>query len=327
MIGKGAYGIVCEVRCKRTGQLCAMKIQDKTKIMGSDEKALRGTLTELHVLRSSSHPYILPLIQSFQTKGHLMLVTKLCPGGDIKTLIRQCKRIDKARACLYAAEVLLALCHLHERGIMHRDLKPDNVLLDEEGHALLADFGISKEGVSGKPCAGTFCGSLSYCSPEMLRKRPYSTSVDIYGLGALLYFMLVGRSPFWAEEFGAVKAKILTEPLVVPQHVSKDAASLIEATMDRDPEKRLGSECSSEVQRHHFFGAVDWTALSRREVRVPELRLRQRLRLKMQRLKEGRAREAKMVVAAGKAKSSFDDIEAFAEDGAEVASWDFCPLE
>lgn len=325
LIGKGSYAVVCEVKCKRTDNVYAMKILEKNSRMSTEESALRWALTELSVLRSTSHPYIVPLLSAFQTRGHLMLVMKVCPGGDMKSLIMQLKRIDDAPACLYVAEVLLALCHLHDRGIMHRDVKPDNVLLDEDCHAMLADFGIAREGARGEQRTGSFCGSLAFCSPEVLQRQPYGASVDIYGLGALLYTMLVGRSPFWAEEFCAVKAKICSEPLEVPEHVSEDAASLIKATMERDPQKRLGAECTADVQRHTYFSSIDWAALLKREVPMPKASFRQRMRLKMRRLKVRRRRdEAKVAVAIDKARCSFDEIQSFGEDRVEVTNWEFC---
>jgi serine/threonine protein kinase len=127
------------------------------------------------------------------------LILEYCPGGDLGKVLEQEKRFDEARARIYLAEILLALEDLHKRDIIFRDLKPDNVVLDAQGHALLTDFGLSKEGVLDNQAANSFCGSVAYLAPEMLKRSGHGKSVDWYLLGVLLYEMLVGIPPYYSN--------------------------------------------------------------------------------------------------------------------------------
>ncbi len=114
-------------------------------------------------------------------------------------MIQREKRVTEDRARIYLAEILLALEDLHKRDIIFRDLKPDNVVLDEEGHALLTDFGLSKEGVLDNISAKSFCGSIAYLAPEMLRRSGHGKAVDWYLLGVLLYELVVGKPPYFTS--------------------------------------------------------------------------------------------------------------------------------
>jgi len=128
------------------------------------------------------------------------LILDFCPGGDLGRLIQKEGKLTEDRARIYMAEILLALENLHRRDIIYRDLKPDNVVIDTDGHAMLTDFGLSKEGVLDvSNGARSFCGSVAYLSPEMLRKTGHGKSVDWYLLGVLLYEMLVGKTPYFAD--------------------------------------------------------------------------------------------------------------------------------
>lgn len=122
-----------------------------------------------------------------------------CEGGDLSQVLKLEGKFTEARAKIYAAEVLLAIQSLHKRDIIFRDLKPDNVVIDSQGHAKLTDFGCSKEGVDGDTKAKSFCGSLAYLAPEMLKRSGHGKSVDWYLFGVLLYEMLVGDPPYFSD--------------------------------------------------------------------------------------------------------------------------------
>jgi serine/threonine protein kinase len=153
---------------------------------------------------------------AFQTRDKLFLILEYCPGGDLGKVLEQEKRFDEARARIYLAEILLALEDLHKRDIIFRDLKPDNVVLDTQGHALLTDFGLSKEGVLDNQAANSFCGSVAYLAPEMLKRSGHGKSVDWYLLGVLLYEMLVGMPPYFNRDREKLVSNIQKGPLLMP---------------------------------------------------------------------------------------------------------------
>ena len=157
-------------------------------------------MTERNVLGISNHPFIVKLHYAFQTPEKLFLILDYCPGGDLGEHLQREKRFSEEKARFYLAEVLLALEDLHKRDIIFRDLKPDNIVIDAEGHAKLTDFGLSKEGVlNPSEGARSFCGSVAYLAPEMLRRTGHGKAVDWYLLGVVFYEMLVGVPPYYAN--------------------------------------------------------------------------------------------------------------------------------
>lgn len=156
-------------------------------------------MTERNVLSFTNHPFIVKLNFAFQTLDRLFLLLDYCPGGDLSEHIARERRFEEAKAKFYLCQILLALEDLHKRDVIFRDLKPDNVVLDQDGNAMLTDFGLSKEGILGNLEAKSFCGSIAYLAPEMLKQTGHGKSVDWYLLGVLFYEMLAGMPPFYTE--------------------------------------------------------------------------------------------------------------------------------
>lgn len=177
---------------------------------------MKYAVAERNVLSITKHPFIVGLNYAFQTRDKLFLILDYCPGGDLGRVLVKEKRLNESRARIYLAEVLLALEDLHKRDIIFRDLKPDNVVLDNEGHALLTDFGLSKEGVLDNQGARSFCGSVAYLAPEMLKRTGHGKSVDWYLLGVLLYEMLVGIPPYYTNNREKLFQNIQRGPLLIP---------------------------------------------------------------------------------------------------------------
>lgn len=232
---------------------------------------LRYTMTERNILSFVRHPFIVSLYYAFQTPRQLVLILQFCSGGNLQRLISRESGLNEPVARLFTAEILLALEHLHERRIVFRDLKPGNIVHDDRGHAMLTDFGLSKEGVAGFRGARSFCGSVAYLAPEIVRRQEHGHAVDIYGLGVLLYEMLVGLPPYYTDDRETLFRNIESARLRVPAHVSPSASSLIQALMERNPAQRLGANCSSSVRRHVFFDGLDFDKVLRREIPVPAL--------------------------------------------------------
>ncbi len=181
------------------------------------------------------------------------------------------KRLSEKRARIYASEVLLALEELHRRNIVFRDLKPDNVVLDGDGHAMLTDFGLSKEGVTGQSATKSFCGSAAYMAPEVLRRSGHGKAVDWYLLGAFIFEMLTGSPPYFVSDRERLFENIQTGKLVVPSYLSAEAKDLLVKLLTRDPKKRLGAgkEDAEEVKRHVWFKDMDWGLAMNRGLKPP----------------------------------------------------------
>ena len=195
MLGKGSFGEVYLVRKNHTEKHYAMKVISKRMIVS--QNLSKYIYTEKNVQSSIKHPFIVRLYCAFQNKTKLFMVMDYCGGGDLGRIIERQKRLPLNIAKIYISEVLLGIEELHRREIIYRDLKPDNVVLDEEGHALLTDFGLSKDGMKDDEYTKSFCGSVAYLAPEMLQKSGHGRTVDWYLLGVLLYEMLIGVPPYY----------------------------------------------------------------------------------------------------------------------------------
>jgi len=192
-------------------------------------------------------------------------------SGDLGKIVIKEGRLTEPRAKMYAAEILIALEDLHKRDIIFRDLKPDNVVIDEEGHALLTDFGLSKEGIAGAEMAQSFCGSVAYLAPEMFKKSGHGKSVDWYLLGVIIYEMLVGMPPYFSKDRDQLFKNIKGGPLKLPLFLSQSARNLIIALLNRDPHKRLGAgkEDANAIKKHPWFSDINWTDARNRKLKVP----------------------------------------------------------
>ena len=178
--------------------------------------------------------------------------------------------MSEERARFYIAEIILAMKDLHSRNIIYRDLKPDNVVICNDGHISLIDFGMAKTEISEvQRGAKTFCGSVMYLAPEMLKKVGHGQALDWYLLGVLLYEMLVGQTPYFSTNKDQLFNNILYGKLKLPKSISGEVRSLLIALLSRNPSKRLGStpgeQGAMEIMRHPFFEGIDWHALYNRE--------------------------------------------------------------
>jgi serine/threonine protein kinase len=154
------------------------------------------------------------------------MVIDYCPRGDLSDHIRFEKRFSEARSRVYLAEVLLAIEYLHSENVIFRDLKPENVLVDIDGHLKVADFGLAKK-LGDKDSSKSFCGSLAYLAPEMMAKKGHSKVLDWYLLGVFLYEMLTGRPPFYSRNKEEMLRNITKAPLTFPSYLSPEAVHLL----------------------------------------------------------------------------------------------------
>ncbi|XP_071227520.1 serine/threonine-protein kinase Sgk2-like isoform X2 [Salvelinus alpinus] len=174
------------------------------------------------------------------------------------------------RARFYAAEVASAIGYLHSLNIVYRDLKPENILLDSQGHVVLTDFGLCKEGVEPETTTSTFCGTPEYLAPEILRKEPYDRTVDWWCLGAVLYEMIYSLPPFYSRDMSELYDGILHKPLPLPPGKSDAVCSLLQSLLQKDQHCRLGAiDDFLEIKNHVFFSPINWDDLYHKRITPP----------------------------------------------------------
>ena len=280
MIGKGNFGLVKLVRRKASQKLYAMKVLSKEQVI--KRKDVEHTRTERNVLRRIRHPFVVQLRYAFQTGNKLYMVMDYVQGGDLYFHLRQEKKFKEPVVRLWIAELVLAYGYLHQLNVVFRDLKPENLLLDAEGHLHLADFGLSKQVSSHEQSLHTFCGTPYYLAPEIVqvsKTRGYGKAVDWWAIGVLMYELLTGQPPFQGANLQGVYSAIVHHPHsrvmneLRKSGVSAGAQALIIALLNRKPAERLGSgpTDAEEIRSHPYFGAegeapLDWDRLLAKEI-------------------------------------------------------------
>ena len=274
-LGKGSYGTVLLVKHEATGRLYAQK-QFRKASLTVRKQLVEQTKTERAILESiNRHPFVVKLYYAFQDHEMLYLILEYAQGGELFTRMLTERMFPEDTASFYLAEMVLALEHLHHTiGVIYRDLKPENCLLDSEGHLLLTDFGLSKVAVNGDGdyrCR-SMTGTVEYMAPEVIQERDYGTAVDWWSFGILGFDLLTGSSPFAANNETKTKEKILKSKLVLPYFLSPDAKDLLTRLLRKEPRKRLGANMPRDMQTiksHRFFRKIDWSRLEKREVEPP----------------------------------------------------------
>mmetsp|Transcript_31979 Transcript_31979/g.55121 ORF Transcript_31979/g.55121 Transcript_31979/m.55121 type:complete len:678 (+) Transcript_31979:70-2103(+) len=273
-LGRGSFGEVYLAKHILTDKLHALKILSKEKVIA--QNLIRYCTTEKRVLAMVRHPFIVHLEYVFQTPQKLVLVMEFCRAGDLSSQLMRLRKLPEEHARIYAAEIILAIEELHRHNIIYRDLKPDNVVLDEEGHAHLTDFGLAKEGIKMQDTTKSFCGSIAYLAPEMLKRAGHSQAIDWYLLGNLMYEMLTGFPPFFSTDREKMFKSIQTTKISMPKNMSPEAKSLIEGLLDKNPAARLGGgpRGAEEIKDHPFFSGIDWNEVYNKKLVPPTPKLK-----------------------------------------------------
>ncbi|XP_049637106.1 serine/threonine-protein kinase MRCK gamma [Suncus etruscus] len=281
VIGRGAFGEVAVVRQRDSGEVFAMKMLHKWEMLKRAETACFRE--ERDVLVKGDSRWVTALHYAFQDEEYLYLVMDYYPGGDLLTLLSRFEdRLPPELAQFYLAEMVLAIHSLHQLGYVHRDIKPDNVLLDKNGHIRLADFGSClRLNTSGMVDSSVAVGTPDYISPEILQameegKGHYGPQCDWWSLGVCAYELLFGETPFYAESLVETYGKIMNHedhlqfPPDVPD-VPASAQDLIRQLLCHQ-EERLGRGGLDDFRKHPFFEGVDWERLaSSTAPYIPEL--------------------------------------------------------
>ncbi|KAK1116449.1 hypothetical protein K0M31_019037 [Melipona bicolor] len=265
VLGKGSFGKVLLAELRGTECVYAIKCLKKDVVLEDDD--VECTLIERKVLTlATRHPYLCHLFCTFQTDSHLFFVMEYLNGGDLMFHIQKSGRFPEPRARFYAAEIWSGLNFLHKKGIVYRDLKLDNVLLDFEGHIRIADFGMCKLQIFLDRTADTFCGTPDYMAPEIIKGLKYNQAVDWWSYGVLLYEMLTGQSPFSGCDEDELFWSICNERPFIPRYLSQDSSDILIALLEKDSGKRLAGH---EIAMHSFFDSLQWDRLERRQLEPP----------------------------------------------------------
>lgn len=253
VLGVSCYGEVYLIRDNRTKQLYTMKVFKKEKIVS--ENILKVALSEKSLLITLNHPFIIPLICTFQTNENLMMVSHYCQRGTIATQIG-CKvpmKIDIIR--LYASEIITVIEYIHSKGYSYRALTPKSILINEDGHIMLSNFQLAKQGIL-EETQKTLKGNIIYFPPEVIKGDPYKNEIDWYMLGLVLYEMATSRPYYYEEHFGNITDKTLED--------------LIIKLLDPVPWKRLGfNQDAKQIKSHNFFSTINWDMVINKEYKMP----------------------------------------------------------
>ncbi|KAK7164613.1 hypothetical protein R3I94_003103 [Phoxinus phoxinus] len=273
VLGRGHFGKVLLAEFKRTGKLYAIKALKKGDVVTRDEvDSLMCEKRIFETINVSRHPFLVNLYGCFQTPDHVCFVMEYSPGGDLMTHIHN-NIFSERQARFYSACVLLGLEFLHQNRIVYRDLKLDNLLMDSDGFVRIADFGLCKEGMGHGDRTSTFCGTPEFLAPEVLTDSTYTRAVDWWGLGVLIYEMLVGESPFPGDDEEEVFDSIVNDEVRYPRFLSPESVSVVQKLLQKNPEKRLGAgdQDANEVKKHRFFQGMDWEVLLAKRAKPPFL--------------------------------------------------------
>ncbi|KAI3731256.1 hypothetical protein L1987_62444 [Smallanthus sonchifolius] len=273
-ISRGAFGRVFLAKKRATGDVFAIKVLKKADMIRKN--SVESILAERDILISVRNPFVVRFFYSFTCKENLYLVMEFLNGGDLFSLLRTLGCLEESMARVYIAEVVLALEYLHSLNIIHRDMKPDNLLIGPDGHIKLSDFGLSKVGLinSTEDLSGTL-GSRApiYGENEVTTENGQKQSVvgataDWWSVGVILFELLVGIPPFNAESPQQVFANIMNRDIPwpkVPEEMSYEAYDLINKLLTENPVQRLGAAGSAEVKTHPFFRNIHWDTLARQK--------------------------------------------------------------
>ncbi|XP_064783778.1 ribosomal protein S6 kinase alpha-5 isoform X3 [Oncorhynchus masou masou] len=279
VLGTGAYGkvfLVRKVSGHNAGQLYAMKVLKKATII-QKAKTAEHTRTERQVLEHiRQSPFLVTLHYAFQTDTKLHLILDYVNGGELFTHLVQRVRFKEQEVALYSGEMVLALEHLHQLGIVYRDLKLENILMDSSGHIVLTDFGLSKE-FDELERAYSVCGTIEYMAPEIAAggEAGHDMAVDWWSLGVLMYELMTGGSPFTVDgdnnSHTDIAKRISKKDPPFPKDMGPLAKDLIQGLLIKDPKKRLGSgpDGAENVKKHPFYQKINWEDLAAKRVPAP----------------------------------------------------------
>ena len=270
LIGHGGFSKVWKVKWKKTNAIFALKEMSKARIM--DKKCESTILLERDLLSKMNHPFIVNMHFSFQDLNSLYLVMDLVTGKDLRYHLAKLKKFSQEQSKFFLACTILGLEYLHYNRILHRDIKPDNLVLDEKGYIKLTDFGISRE--MDRLIPGESSGTPGYMAPEVMCGKPHNIDSDYYCMGIMAYELMKGVRPYICKNNSELKKKVMENQIIInklelPDGWGIEAADFINRLIKRKQSERLGHGGDNEVKNHLWFKGFSWDKLYRRELVSP----------------------------------------------------------
>jgi len=260
VIGTGAFSEVTLAKHKQTKKHYAVKIMRKEHIIKHNQ--VDHVKDERKALMKINSPFVVKLIGTFQDTSRLYIVEEFVSGGELYKQLRLARSFQEETVKFYLAELVCAFSSVHSSGVLYRDLKPENVLLDSNGHIKLVDFGFCKH-LEDQEYTYSLCGTPEYLAPEIINYSGQSFKVDIWTLGVLMHELLTGKVPFSDRNPYKLYLRILNSELSLPNWIVSPARSLLESLLQKSPFNRPSIE---EVKQHEFFKGINWDE-------VPQLKL------------------------------------------------------
>eukprot|EP01060_Flectonema_neradi_P006248 TRINITY_DN1418_c0_g3_i2.p1 TRINITY_DN1418_c0_g3~~TRINITY_DN1418_c0_g3_i2.p1 ORF type:complete len:369 (+),score=72.61 TRINITY_DN1418_c0_g3_i2:117-1109(+) len=257
-LGTGSFGRVRLTKLKGSESFFAVKCLKKREIIKM--KQVQHILAEKSLLSELSHPFIVNIITTFQDEKKLYIVLEYVIGGEMFTHLRSAGRFPNDVSKFYHAELVLVFEYIHNKDIIYRDLKPENLLLDGKGHVKITDFGFAKR-VPERTF--TLCGTPEYLAPEVIQSKGHGKAVDWWAMGILLYEFNAGYPPFFDDSPFRIYEKILEGRVQFPNWFDSRAKDLIRQLLQIDHTKRLGTlkGGSQDVKTHPYFKGANWEKL------------------------------------------------------------------
>lgn len=270
-VGKGAFGKVRIVQKKDDKTMYALKYINKDKCIKM--KAVENIIQERKLLEEVEHPFMVNLRYAFQDDENMFMVIDLMLGGDLRYHLDRQFSVPEKTVKFYMAEAICGLLYMHSHRICHRDIKPDNLLLDEKGHIHFTDFNIAVYLPETDKKLKSVAGTMAYMAPEILRKTGYLETVDWWSMGVVMYECLFGKRPFRGKTNEALCASIIHDPINLPkssEELSPDCVSFLLGLLERDENKRLGVDGGAErIKAHPWFSDIDWDLVEAKEMEAP----------------------------------------------------------
>lgn len=265
-LGTGSFGIVFLVRDITTFTYHAMKVIEKSEVI--KKKNVKQIHLEKKILQCSNFPFVISIDFTCKDNLYLYFILPYEAGGELYTLIKRLGVLSEPLSLFYASQMVLALEYLHHCSVIHRDVKPENILISKSGYIKLGDFGFCK---IVKNRTWTLCGTPEYLAPEIIVSKGYTYSVDWWATGVMIYEMCAGYPPFYSSDPMKLYEKVLAGQFKSPECMTNTCKSLVKGLLEVDPTKRLGSLKAGvyDIKSHPWFNEIEWQSILNQMVIPP----------------------------------------------------------